>query len=137
MSAPARAQSKKKPRRRLCVVSQRLIASFDNKQGEKSHLFAVDALDENHRRVSVPLRSFQELPIDELREYEVSTYEHERYGISYTLQLPRQALQPQLEQLRRWLGDLTVRVDQLELAVRPQPGGNGSANSRWGSDPPF
>lgn len=103
-------------KRKLSVTSCEVTHSGTNKKGEPYSIYEVHAVGEDGQPVDEPLKSFAELPIGELREYRIETYDHPRYGRSYTLSLPKAGarLGPKVDQLREDVDDLMRRVKALE-----------------------
>lgn len=102
--------------RKLTVTSCEVTHQGTNKKGEPYTIYEVHAVGEDGLPVEESLRSFAELPIGELKTYTIQPYDHERYGRSYTLSLPKAGsrLGPKVDQLRKELDELTKRVDALE-----------------------
>lgn len=96
-------------KKNLTVTSCKVLTSFKNAKGDDATLYEVEAVGEDGRKVDEKLRSFVELKLDELIEYEVSRYDHEKYGLSYTLKPPskKSGLAASVDALRE-------RVDKLE-----------------------
>jgi hypothetical protein len=93
-------------------------------------MYEVEALTEAGERIGPQtgqqLRSFQELPINELVEYDVQPQDTDRHGRTYTLFPPREPLWKQVNELR-------ARVEKLEQLVADLVG---SRNPRPESDSP-
>ena len=116
--------------RKLTVTSIKAIKTFTNKNGNESTIYEVFAVGEDGDPIDKTLRSFDALPEGELIEVEVSRYEHEKYGESFTLKpvggskgspSPGARLGPKVdelrdkfEQLREDVADIRRRIDRLE-----------------------
>jgi hypothetical protein len=124
-----------------------LVTTCDEKhrgQGAKGEyvIYEVAALDAEGMPVEEELRSFHPLPIGEEHEYEVTPYDHPKYGRSYTLNLPGRgpredggqkspgarlgpkvdALREQVEAQAEQIGALNRRVSELEGRAAPTGG---------------
>ena len=113
------ADSKKPlPRRRLRVTKLEKVGEVKNGKNAGNPIYAVSAVKEDGSPVEQELRSFAELPIGEVVEYALSRYEHEKYGVTFTLYPPKESR-----------GKLTERVTELEKRVA-------TLESRLGDSPP-
>lgn len=77
---------------------------------EEVAIYEIEAVDESGGPIEgKKLRSFEQLPIGELRPYNVSVYDHETHGTVYTLRPVKagSALGPKVD-------DLRSRIEQLE-----------------------
>jgi hypothetical protein len=118
-----------KDKRKLTVLSCKEIHRGSGPKGPWV-MYEVEALTEAGERIGPQtgqqLRSFQELPINELVEYDVQPQDTDRHGRTYTLFPPREPLWKQVNELR-------ARVEKLEQLVADLVG---SRNPRPESDSP-
>lgn len=109
-------------RTKLTVKSQKQIASFKNKKtNEDQPIYEVKAVDEEGQEVKQKLRTFHaELPVGELIEYDVTPYDHEEHGRSYTIAIPSKgrASKKDISELRSQYTGIADRVGALELEVQ-------------------
>ena len=116
-------------KRKLTILSQEELTTFEH-NGKPSVLYKVEAVTEAGERVTKKLRTFHaDLPIGELIEFEVSPYEHEEYGLTYTLKMPSKGraskkdiadLQTQVTNLANRVGALESEVGELRDALLKQ-----------------
>jgi hypothetical protein len=78
-------------KKKLSVTDQKIISSWDSGKGDgrETHLWKVEAVDENGLAIEEELRSFAELELNVLIEYDIEPYESEKHGKSYTVKKPR------------------------------------------------
>lgn len=72
----------------------------------------VTATNEDGSAITETLKTFAELPLNELIEVEVEKQEHETYGTSYMLKKPNKNVS------REELLEVVKRIDDLEEAVK-------------------
>lgn len=132
-------------KRKLTVTSISQITTFTNKRGNPSTLYEVYALGEDGEPIDLPLRSFEELPQNELIEVDVERYFHEKHGESYTLSTgrggggsgggspsPGARLGPKVDELRDRLDEIERRVARLESgATSPVEGSSSKEEIPW------
>lgn len=113
--------------KKLQIVGCDVKYQGTNDKGDYT-IYEIAALDAEGNPVEQDLRSFDEFPLDgELREFEVTPYDHPKHGRSYTLKLPGgskspgarlgpkvDALREQLEGQQEQIGALNRRVSELE-----------------------
>lgn len=90
------------------------LATFAGSGGEDQTIYEVRATDEAGQEVDEKLRAFRQLEVGVAVEYEISPYEHPRYGMSYTLKPPRKkptGLQASVDAAKE-------KIDKLEKQVR-------------------
>jgi hypothetical protein len=127
-------------KRKLTVTAQTELATFKNKKDEDTTIFEIKAVTETGEVVKEKLRTFQvELPQGELVEYDVSIYDDEKYGRSYTIKMPSQgrASKKDVSELRKELTTLADRVGQLEEqvhALKPKSQGEQARDEKYGGD---
>jgi len=108
----------------LTVTGQRVIATFDKRQGSgRTTLYEVNAVDQHGQPVEEALRAFTELPIGKAMEFEVSRYDHPRHGISWTVQKPRENTAQRVADLEDRVKDIEDRLGAVERR------GNGSPSA--------
>jgi hypothetical protein len=114
----------KKGTRKLTVTETKVITSGKSDKGDWT-LYDISAVGEDGQPVQKKLRSFQTLPIGELKEYEVEEVNHEKYGQSFTLSLPGSKkgggsgsrLGPQVDELRDRVENLEQNITWLDGRV--------------------
>jgi ribosomal protein S13 len=113
-------------KRKLNVINQKIIKSWDSGKGDgkETHLWKVEAVDENGMPIEEELRSFAELELNILIEYEVETYESARHGVSYTVKKPRANTTARVGELERQLQSALERLAVVEerLGLAPPTG---------------
>jgi hypothetical protein len=106
------------PRRELRVTACNEGFRFTSRDGRPGVIYNIGAQLADGRRVTETLRSFEELPVGELREYEIRPYRKDGQIVSYTLSLPR----PTIAELARDVRELSKGIDKhtelLELQAR-------------------
>lgn len=102
-------------KRKLRVTQQEVLSNL--KSG--ATLYKVFAVDEDGSPVEQELRSFQELPEGELVEYEISRYDSQDYGTSWTLKRAPQQTGKRVAELERRVADLESRLEQIEEQTAP------------------
>jgi hypothetical protein len=113
-------------KKKLCVTSQKVLATWPNKKGtSETHLYEVTAVDENGVEVpaSEKLRSFAELELNVLIEYELEPYDHPKHGKSWTVKKPRSNTTQRVGHLEGQVKDLQDRISAIEeqlARVAPQ-----------------
>lgn len=110
---------KRKPfKKKLCVTSQRVIASWANSKGSggETHLYEVTAVDENGVLIppSEKLRSFAELELNVLIEYEIEPHDHPKHGKSWTVKKPRSNTTQRVQYLEKQMDDVLDRLSAAE-----------------------
>jgi hypothetical protein len=75
--------------RRLTVLETKALKSGTGANGKPWTIYDVTAVGEDGAPIEEKLRSFDEL--HGTVEVEIERVEHEKYGVSYTLKLPRGA----------------------------------------------
>lgn len=120
-----RVERPERARRRLTIVGQRVLHTFDRGDGgQPGRLYEVRAVTADGEPVREKLRSFLELPAGIPLEVEVERYEHPRHGVSYTLHLPRASardLSPRVLTLEAGFVALQRRVEHLETRIAGPP----------------
>lgn len=89
-------------KKKMTVVGQKIISSWDSGKGDgkETHLWKVEAVDENGLEIKEELRCFAELELNILIDYEVEPYDSPKHGRSWTVKKPR--------------ANTTARVGELE-----------------------
>lgn len=104
-------------KKKLCVTSQKVLATWPNKKGtSETNLYEVVAVDENGVAVaaSEKLRSFAELELNVLIEYEIEPYDHPKHGPSWTVKKPRSNTTQRVGHLEKQLEDVLDRLSAVE-----------------------
>lgn len=100
-----------KPKRKLIVRELRKIHTGRTKAGAEYVVWQVVATTPDGRPIDVNLRTFEELPRNEVIECTVELFKSEQYGDSYTLkQLGRRSTKDELKALE-------ARVAKLEQTI--------------------
>lgn len=106
------------PTRRLTVTSCNVkFEGVGKSSGKPYTLYEVGVLDEAGEPIMEEFKSFDSLPIGELIEYEVEKEEHEKYGVSYLLKLPKGRRAAARPNPLADIAALRERVDILERQV--------------------
>lgn len=109
-------------KKKLCVIHQEILATWPNKKGTTdTNLWEVTAVDENGEPVTEKLRSFSELELGVLIEYEIEPYEHPQHGKSYTVKKPRSNTTQRVAHLEKLVEDLTDRLSAVEAQLGDVP----------------
>jgi len=106
-------------KRKLTITDQSELATF-KRNGEDTTIYEVKAVSETGDVVNQPLRTFEpDLPRGELIEFEVTPYDHETYGMTYTLKSPTKgrASKKDISQMQAQLTKLADRISTLETEV--------------------
>lgn len=109
-------------KKKLTITDQSQIATF-TRNGEDAMIYKVEAITEAGEVVNpeeYPLRTFDaDLPQGELIEFEVSPYDSEKYGRSYTLKMPSKgrASKKDVSTMQAQLTKLADRVAQVEKEI--------------------
>jgi hypothetical protein len=114
-------------KRVLVVTGQKPIAQVPQNSGGSSTLYEVYATDEHGVTIEEPLRTFAELEEGVPLEYEVTRYNHPRYGTSYTLTPPKREshrrlreLEERVELLVRWAESMGFKAPEVEKWLRDE-----------------
>jgi hypothetical protein len=94
-------------KRTLIVTGQKPITQVKTQSGGDSTLYEVYATDTEGNPIEEPLRAFTELEEGVPVEYDVSRYDHPRYGTSFTLTPPKSQTRKRLRELE----------EQMEMVV--------------------
>lgn len=113
------AEDNRKPfKKKMCVTHQKVVATWPNKKGtSETHLYEVTAVDENGELIRERLRSFAELELNILYEYDLEPYFHKEHGKSWTVKRPRSNTTARVGQVEKELKDVKDRLAALESAV--------------------
>lgn len=107
-------------KKKLCVTSQRVLATWANSKGTgETHLYEVIAVDENGVPVpaSEKLRSFAELELNVLIEYELEQHDHPKHGKSWTVKKPRSNTTQRVVYLESQMKDVLDRLAAAEARL--------------------
>lgn len=102
------------PRRKLIVRELRQIHTGRTKKGAEYIIWQVIATSPEGVAINQNLRTFEELPKNEVIEVTIEVFNSEQYGVSYTLkQVGRRHTKDEINELK-------TRVEALERAVYAQ-----------------
>lgn len=109
------ADNRKPFKKKMCVTHQKVIATWPNSKGtSETHLYEVTAVDENGVEITEKLRSFSELELNILIEYDLEPYSHPQHGESWTVKKPRSNTTQRVAHLEKQLEDVTDRLSAIE-----------------------
>jgi hypothetical protein len=97
--------------RKLRAVEQSELATLPN----GSVLYEVKVTNEHGEVIDLPFRSFAELTLNELAEYEVRPYDHKDFGRTFTL-IPKHRESRTTKLIKR-VDELEAQVNQLENSL--------------------
>jgi hypothetical protein len=116
-------------KKRMTIIHcEEAFRSQSKTTGGEYAMYDIKALDEGGAPISERLRSFEPMPVGELREYEVHPYDNEQFGRSYTLKLPKagsrlgpkvDALREEVDELKAENKKLAGRIAALESRMSP------------------
>lgn len=100
----------------MTVTGQTVISTWDSgkKDGKETHLWKVEAVDENGEAITQELRSFAELELGILIEYDIEPYDSEKHGRSYTVKKPRANTTARVGVLEDQMRSALERINALE-----------------------
>jgi hypothetical protein len=101
----------KKPHTTEIIVTEQKVIHSGNKNGRDYTIYQVIATNRNGQLIDLNLRSFDELPKNQVIKVEVEKYESEQYGVSYTVTLEGKKKSSGLGKV---VDDLKARVKTLE-----------------------
>lgn len=101
-----RALAGKKGKRTLIVTGQKPITNIKLNNGGTTTLYEIFATTPDGGYVEEALRSFTELDVGQVVEYEIEVYNHPRYGTSYTLTPPKKETARRLRELEEQMQEL-------------------------------
>lgn len=105
-------------KKKLCVTSQKILATWDNPKGTKdTNLWEVIAVDEHGQPVNEKLRSFAELELGVLYEYEIEPYTHPKHGKSWTVKKPRSNTTQRVQHLEQEVRDMKDQISGIEAQL--------------------
>lgn len=129
-----------KARRKLTVTSCGKIYEGTDKNRKPYTIYEIFAVDDGGVPVEAKLRSFSQLTLNELVEYDIEEFRSERHGVSYTLSLPGSGGGkggPRSSGLGASVDDLRDRVEKLERQLADLLAGrNSGSQSGPTADPP-
>lgn len=104
--------------RKLTVTTCDVLRSGVSESGRDWTMYEVYAVDESGTPVEAKLRAFDPLPLNELREYEVTQRKDDRHGTTYTLSYPKgsrpKSAKAQAKDFKQQIAELNLRVENLE-----------------------
>lgn len=101
-------------KRKLTVTSCNI--AFDPPDKDWT-LYEVAVLDEAGDPIDANFKSFDNLPIGQLIEFEVEKREHEKYGVSYSLKPPPSVARGLKPNITGDIAELRQRIARLESQV--------------------
>lgn len=101
----------KKPHVTEIIVTEQKVIHSGNKNGRDYTIYQVIATNRNGQLIDLNLRSFDELPKNQVIKVEVEKYDSEQYGVSYTVTLEGKKKSSGLGKV---VDDLKARVKTLE-----------------------
>lgn len=104
-------------KRKLTITGQEVLTTFTDKKGKAGTIYKVTAVSETGEIVDQELRTFDsDLPQGQLLEFEVTPYDHETYGRSYTIKLAHKgrASKKDIQELREQMEGLANRLSAVE-----------------------
>lgn len=128
--------------RRIVVKEQKEIHKGTGNGGRDYVIYQVIATTEQGVPIEQNLRSFQQLPKNQLIEVSIEKFESAKFGVSYTVSTQKSggaAVGKRIEALERQVADLTKRLAALESgrssaapppAARPEASGPPAATSQ-------
>lgn len=149
---------KKGESKTLKIMACRQVYSGRNGRGDQYTIYEIDAQNEQGITINQKLRSFVPLPIGQTVEVEVTLFNSEQHGKSYTLH-PKGAtrsnsgqqlneIREELDQYKGMIASLSERVGRLEVAqgtvapaapATPVPGDapDSALTEQFGDDAPW
>lgn len=102
----------------LRILACRQVYSGTNSRGDQYTIYEVDAQNQRGEPINEKLRSFTSLPIGQEVEVEVTVFNSERHGRSFTLHPKnKRSSQEQVNDAAAQIKALTERVERLERTV--------------------
>lgn len=103
---------------RLIVTSCAEVYVGYNSHGDKYVIHEVEATRENGEPINEVLRSFENLPVGEVLDVNVTPYESTKHGKSFTItRRNKPSSSQQIKELKSVIETLTERVERLEAKV--------------------
>lgn len=100
---------------RMTVTACNVAVTAKNARGDTYTIYELTAFKEDGSEINEKLRSFENLPLDELIEVTVTPYNSEKYGRSFTIAQRNRPNSAQLiRELKTTVLKLTERVEDLE-----------------------
>lgn len=147
----------KKGKRKLKVTGMKPITNIKLRNGGTTTLYEVFAVTPEGGYVEEALRSFQELDVGQVLEYEIEPYNHPIHGMSYTLTPPKKEtarrmreLEEQVAAISRWAVSQGFEFGKWNTPEGPPPSPDEGADAeahkkavedhadeKFGEDPPW
>lgn len=110
-------------KRKLTCVGQTIVSSWDSGKGDgkETHLWKVEAVDENGKPVKEELRSFAELELNIPYDYEIEPYDSPKHGRTYTVKKPRANTTKRVGELEEQLRGALERIAVIEQHLGMAP----------------
>lgn len=107
---------------RLRIVSCVAVYTGKNQAGGEFTIHDIEACKETGETIEHKLNSFEDLPVGEVLDVNVTPYTSAEHGRSFTVsRRGRVSTTAQLKELREMVDSLVLRVSDLEARLRPQP----------------
>jgi hypothetical protein len=114
-----------KPHTTEIIVTEQKVIHSGNKNGRDYTIYQVIATNRNGQLIDLNLRSFDELPKNQVIKVEVTKFESEQYGVSYTVSLEGKkkssGLGKVVDGLRDRVSALEARLEAVEKLVKGAP----------------
>lgn len=115
-------------KRKLVVTGQKPITKMKLRNGGEATIYEVFAKTDEGEYVEEALRSFDELDVGQLMEYDIEPYNHPQHGMSYTLQPPKKEfarrvreMEEQMAALLRWAEHQGFNLQRWSKPPSPPP----------------
>jgi hypothetical protein len=112
----------KKPHTTEIIVTEQKVIHSGNKNGRDYTIYQVIATNRNGQLIDLNLRSFDELPKNQVIKVEVEKFDSEQYGVSYTVSLEGKkkssGLGKVVDGLRDRVSALEARLEAVEKLVK-------------------
>jgi hypothetical protein len=105
-------------KKKMCVTHQKVIATWPNTKGtSETNLYEITAVDEHGQPITEKLRSFAEVELNILIEYDLEPYSHPQHGESWTVKKPRSNTTQRVGHLEKQVEDLGDRLSAVEAQL--------------------
>jgi hypothetical protein len=112
----------KKPHTTEIIVTEQKVIHSGNKNGRDYTIYQVIATNRNGQLIDQNLRSFDELPKNQVIKVDVEKFDSEQYGVSYTVSLEGKkksgGLGKVVDGLRDRVSALEARLEAVERLVK-------------------
>lgn len=106
-------------KKKMTVTDQSVLKTWANPKGStgETNLWEVIAVDEHGEMITEKLRSFAELELGILIEYDIEPYDSPKHGRSWTVKKPRANTTQRVQALEQRVDELADRLSAVEEAV--------------------